>query len=302
MTEDDEGEWGDAWIYEDKVIYVQKKFVAIPKSATQGDDVSTFDKTVMTMTATTYDDMRPGLLGRQGTQEGLRDQLGRRLAAVPHVPALLRPDVLRGRRPRARARVRAGVQRLDGRGVVRPLHRHQHPARHHPAVGPGARVAGDPAQRGARRARGVLLRAADPPRPAERAHRALGPDARGVQRHRHHAVHARGLVVDRPVLVARRAPGRGQHGRVQQLDGVARRLPLRRDHAPLPEAEDRVLRGPDRLAAVRARAGRHGVGGAQRLAELQAPVPRAAVDLLLRPRLRLLHVGPPRREVARRGG
>src|SRR4051794_30827748 len=60
MTEDDEGEWGDAWIYEDKVIYVQKKFVAIPKSATDGDDVSTFDKTVMTMTATTYDDMRPG--------------------------------------------------------------------------------------------------------------------------------------------------------------------------------------------------------------------------------------------------
>jgi len=60
MTEDPEGEWGDAWIYEDKVIYVQKKFVAIPKSATDGDDVSTFDKTVMTMTAVTYDDMRPG--------------------------------------------------------------------------------------------------------------------------------------------------------------------------------------------------------------------------------------------------
>jgi predicted TIM-barrel fold metal-dependent hydrolase len=60
MTEDPEGEWGDAWIYEDKVIYVQKKFVAIPKSATRGDDLSTFDKTVMTMTAITYDDMRPG--------------------------------------------------------------------------------------------------------------------------------------------------------------------------------------------------------------------------------------------------
>lgn len=58
MTEDPDGEWGDAWIYEDKVIYVQKKFVAIPKAATEGDDVSTFDKTVMTMTATTYDDMR----------------------------------------------------------------------------------------------------------------------------------------------------------------------------------------------------------------------------------------------------
>ena len=60
MTEDAEGEWGDAWIYEDKVIYVQKKFVAIPLSATTGDDPSTFDKTAMTMTAVTYDDMRPG--------------------------------------------------------------------------------------------------------------------------------------------------------------------------------------------------------------------------------------------------
>ena len=60
MTEDPEGEWGDAWIYEDKLIYVQKKFVAIPKAATVGDDVSTFNKTLMTMTATTYDDMRPG--------------------------------------------------------------------------------------------------------------------------------------------------------------------------------------------------------------------------------------------------
>ena len=55
-----DGEWGDAWIYEDQVIYVQKKFVAIPLSATTGDDPSTFDKTAMTMTAVTYDDMRPG--------------------------------------------------------------------------------------------------------------------------------------------------------------------------------------------------------------------------------------------------
>ena len=46
-------------------------------------------------------------------------QLGRRLAAVPDVPPLLRPDVPRERGPRARAGLRAGLQRLDGRGVVR---------------------------------------------------------------------------------------------------------------------------------------------------------------------------------------
>ena len=59
MTEDPEGEWGDAWIYEDKVIYVQKKFVAIPlvgDARRRPVDV----RPVMTMTAMTYDDMRPG--------------------------------------------------------------------------------------------------------------------------------------------------------------------------------------------------------------------------------------------------
>ena len=40
MLQDPEGEWGDAWIYEDKVIYVQKKFVAIPKSASTTFDSS----------------------------------------------------------------------------------------------------------------------------------------------------------------------------------------------------------------------------------------------------------------------
>ena len=63
-TEDPEGEWGDAWIYEDRLIYVQKKFVAIPLSATPDGDISKFDRTVMTMTAVTYDDMRPGCYER----------------------------------------------------------------------------------------------------------------------------------------------------------------------------------------------------------------------------------------------
>ena len=37
----------------------------------------------------------------------------------------------------------------------------------------------------------------------------------------------------------------------------------------VPEAEARVLRGPDRLDPVRARAGRHGVGPARQLAALE---------------------------------
>jgi predicted TIM-barrel fold metal-dependent hydrolase len=61
---DDDGDWGDYWVYEDRIIYVHKKFVAIPVQATPGGDVSRFDRTTMTMTAVTYDDMRPGCWDR----------------------------------------------------------------------------------------------------------------------------------------------------------------------------------------------------------------------------------------------
>ncbi len=54
------GQPGDFWIFEDRVIYVHKRFVAIPLEATPGGDVSKFDRSVMQMTAVTYDEMRPG--------------------------------------------------------------------------------------------------------------------------------------------------------------------------------------------------------------------------------------------------
>src|SRR5580698_477252 len=66
MVEDENGDWGDAWIYDDELIYVQKKFVAIPQASTtidkNGDIV--FDRTKMTMTAITFDDMRKGCWDR----------------------------------------------------------------------------------------------------------------------------------------------------------------------------------------------------------------------------------------------
>jgi predicted TIM-barrel fold metal-dependent hydrolase len=63
-TMDDDGEEGDYWVYEDKIIYVHKKFVAIPLEATPDGDISRFDRTVMEMTAVTYDGMRPGCYDR----------------------------------------------------------------------------------------------------------------------------------------------------------------------------------------------------------------------------------------------
>jgi predicted TIM-barrel fold metal-dependent hydrolase len=64
MPIDPDGTWGDAWVYEDEIIYVHKRHVAIPLEATPGGDKSKFDRSKMTMTAMTYDDMRPGCYDR----------------------------------------------------------------------------------------------------------------------------------------------------------------------------------------------------------------------------------------------
>jgi predicted TIM-barrel fold metal-dependent hydrolase len=58
MTED--GTWGDYWVYEDRIIYVHKRHVAIPLDATPEGDVRRFDRTKMYIAAITYDEMRPG--------------------------------------------------------------------------------------------------------------------------------------------------------------------------------------------------------------------------------------------------
>jgi hypothetical protein len=63
-TEDPNGLWGDAWYFEDRLIYVHKRFVAIPLEATPNGDLSKFDRTKMVMEALTYDEMRPGCYER----------------------------------------------------------------------------------------------------------------------------------------------------------------------------------------------------------------------------------------------
>jgi predicted TIM-barrel fold metal-dependent hydrolase len=62
--QDPEGDPGDYWVYEDRLIYVHKKFVAIPLEATPDGDVSRFDRSVMEMTPVTYEGMRPGCYDR----------------------------------------------------------------------------------------------------------------------------------------------------------------------------------------------------------------------------------------------
>ena len=85
----------------------------------------------------------------------------RALAVLPDLPPLRRPGVHRGLRPRARPRLRAGLQRLDDRGVVRRQRRAPHPAVPGPHVGRAPRRGRGPAQR-------------RPGLPGRRLHRAPG--------------------------------------------------------------------------------------------------------------------------------
>ena len=166
MEEDPDGMWGDAWYLDGQLIYVQKRFVAIPLDATPDGDLSKFDPSKMVMTAMTYDEMRPGCYDRDDAREGLRAQLDRRLAAVPDVPALLRPDVHETPdRDLGLACVKAYNDWMveewcaPSGGVNIPL-----------CIMPlwdvELAAAGDPAQRRPRRARVLLQRAARPARPA----------------------------------------------------------------------------------------------------------------------------------------
>ncbi len=69
MTED--GDWGDYWVYEDQLIYVHKRHVAIPLDATPNGDVSKFDRSRMFIGAITYDEMRPGCYDPKARVEDL---------------------------------------------------------------------------------------------------------------------------------------------------------------------------------------------------------------------------------------
>ena len=63
-TVDPDGMSGDCWVYEDRLIYVHKRFVAIPLEATPNGVEGGLDRSKFEMTAVTYDEMRPGCYDR----------------------------------------------------------------------------------------------------------------------------------------------------------------------------------------------------------------------------------------------
>ena len=263
-----------------------------------------FDRDEMTLSPITYDEMRPGCYEPKARLADMDVNHVEASLVVPDLPALLRPDVPRGQGPGARAC--ACVQAYndwmveewcgDSDGRLIPLY-------HHPAVGRRRRRRRGAAQRRPRRARRLLQRDPAAPRPAEHPHRLLGPVLRGVRTrpstvvcmHIGSSSKMPATSPDAPPAVQAtlsRSTTRWRRCRDFLFSGVLVRFP---------DAEAGLLRGPDRLAPLHARAGRRRVGGAPGLGRRARPRPRAAVDLLLPPGLRLLLPRParPRRRSTR---
>ena len=78
-----------------------------------------FDRDDMTLSPITYDEMRPGCYEPKARVDDMDAQPRRGVALLPDLPPLLRPDLPRGQGQGPGHGLRAGLQRLDGRGVVR---------------------------------------------------------------------------------------------------------------------------------------------------------------------------------------
>ena len=147
QTFDDDGPKADCWVYED-LVYINKRHVAAVG----------FDRDDMTMSPITYDEMRPGCYDPKARLDDMDMNWVEASLCFPTFPRFCGQTFLEAKDRELARGVRARVQRLDGRGVVRRQRRPPHPAHAHPAVGRRARGRRGAAQRGARRARGVLQR------------------------------------------------------------------------------------------------------------------------------------------------
>ena len=87
------------------------------------------------MTAITYDDMRKGCWDRDERMKDLELNYVDGSLPFPTFPRFCGQTFHEAEDNELGAGLREGQQRLDGRGVVRPVGRRQHPALHHPALG-----------------------------------------------------------------------------------------------------------------------------------------------------------------------
>ena len=202
------------------------------------------------MKGITYEDMRPGSYEVEASARGHGRQPHRGVPVLPHLPPLLRPDLHRGQGQGAGPAVRQGLQRLDGRGVVRP----EAEGRLIPlTIIPlwDAELAADEvrAQRRPRRAGRLLQRDPPVPRPAlrPRSRPLLGPVLRGLRRDRHGRQHAHRLVLQDALDLGRRPAGGGLDPHPHQRHLLDGRLPVLGRARALPRPQAGLRRGPDRL-------------------------------------------------------
>ena len=232
QTFDPDGPQADCWVYED-LVYVNKRHVAAVG----------FDRDDMTMSPITYDEMRPGCYDPKARVEGHGAELGRGVAAASRRSR--GSAARRSSRPRTASSalgVRQGLQRLDGRGVVRRL-----------AAAASSRCAscrcGTPSSRPRRSA--ATPRAACARCASARSRRTSGcrrsTAATGTRSSRRATRPAPSLCMhigsssrmpatspDAPAAVAATLA-------LQQLDGVAGRLAVLGQAGAVPEAEARLL-------------------------------------------------------------
>ena len=242
-------------------------------------DVSRFDRTKMMMTAVTYDEHAPGLLGPSTAR--IKDfELNWVDGSLPFptFPRFCGQTFYEGDDKELGL---ACVQAYNDWMVEEwcaPSGGMNIPLCIMPLWDAELAGRGDPAQRGARRPRGLLQRDPDAPRAAEHPHRRLGP--RASRRATTPASRCACTSARRRPCPSRRPTHRpASAGRLAFNNSMAstRGLAVLRQAHRVPEAEARLLRGPDRLDPVRARAGRHGVGAARRVDAQQGAHPRAAV-------------------------
>ena len=257
MTED--GAWGDYWVYEDRLIYVHKRHVAIPLDATPEGDPSRFDRSKMFIGALTYDEMRPGCYEPKARVEDLALTGVDGSIAFPTFPRFCGQTFMEGEDHELGLEcVRAYNDFMIDEWCA-SSEGHLIPLCLIPLWDVELAVA-EVLRNAARRPRHLLQRDPDAPRSPEHPHRLLGSAVRGVQRHAHDLVHAHRVVLEDAGRVTRCAAVHRHHAVVQQLDGIARGLPVLGRTGAVPRAEARLLRRSDRLDPVRARAGRQHVG------------------------------------------
>ena len=277
---DEDGALGDWWVYEDKQIPQTRL------SAAAG-----FHRDEVKVVPITYEEMRPGCYEPKARVDDMEMNHVEASLCFPSFPRFCGQTFMEAKDQRPRPPVRAGLQRLDGRGVVRRVGRPAHPADHHPAVG---RVAGR--RRGApQRRRAACTRCASArSRRTSGCRRCTTRTATGSRSSR---------PARRPATV------------ICMHIGSSSKMPSTSPDAPpavgstltfnnamaslsdwlfsgllvqLPGRQARLQRGPDRLDPVHPRAGRQGVGGQPGVGRRGRPGARAAEHLLLPPDLRLL--------------